>query len=244
LEALKFAPGNTLSWDILEDVPPKLPVGINCMIVLAGVMGNDAVRLQDNTKIALAAATLAQEMKISRVLVASTQAVYGAPDHAVKETHPCMPSTAYGNAKLDMERALSDFPEVTCLRFGNVAGTDTLCRAATRQRVVLDQFEDGKGPYRSYIGPITLAQTLIRLLDPKLPLPKAINIANPGVVAMDDLLSAAGVCFDVKPVQGHKLRSLEMDVAQLCALVPLKRTTAQSLADEALYAGWRPITNT
>ncbi|WP_172982787.1 NAD-dependent epimerase/dehydratase family protein [Roseovarius bejariae] len=232
-------PGQALEWDILGSAPPPLPRGISGMVVLAGVTDGDDTALERNTDLALAAVEAAKTAGIERVLVASTQAVYGTDSARVNEATPCKPTAPYGRAKRAMEIALSGLPGVTCLRLGNVAGCDSLFRAAQNGPVTLDRFPDGHGPRRSYIGPETLAHVLTRLLDPALTLPPILNVASPGLVGMDAILHAAQVPFETRAAPAHALKTLEMDVSKLLGLVPLPQVSAQSLVGEVRRAGWR-----
>ncbi|WP_294606537.1 NAD-dependent epimerase/dehydratase family protein [uncultured Roseovarius sp.] len=233
-------PGTAFSWDILAEPAPDLPPGASGMIVLAGVTGHDAKALARNTDIAVAAVRAARAAGISRVLVASTQAVYGTGAARVSEADPCVPTAPYGRAKLEMEVALAACPEVTCLRLGNVAGTDTLFRTAARHPVTLDRFADGTSPRRSYIGPVTLADVLLGLLDPGLGLPRVLNVANPGVLAMDDVLKAASLEFTYRAAPPDALALLELDVTRLSGLVALPSADPDRLIAEARKGGWQP----
>jgi len=229
-DILDIFPGETLAWDILKDPAPVLPKTASSMIVLAGVMGADEATLAQNTTLALAAVKAARMAGIARVLVASTQAVYGTDVAQVLEDDPCLPAAPYGRAKLAMEHALAPYPEVTCLRLGNVAGTDALFRAAARQPVTLDRFADGSSPRRSYIGPVTLAAVLLGLCDPALDLPPVLNVASPGVLDMHDVMTAAQV----------DLTTRAAPAGALACLVPLAPVTARGLIDEARRGGWLP----
>lgn len=234
-------PGPTLAWDILETRLPRVPQNLSGMIILAGVMGQDETELAKNTDIALAAVEAAQEAGIPRILVASTQAVYGVDQVFVSETTPCQPTSPYGHAKLQMEQALEGMPNVTNLRLGNVAGADSLFRTARQGgSMTLDQFPDGSSPQRSYIGPVTLAHVLSRLLDPNLCLPPVLNVANPGVIAMDAILHAAAVPFEWRPAPATALPKLEIDVTGLNTLVPIAPVSASDLVAEACKCGWSP----
>lgn len=153
-EVIARFPGAAFQWDMLAEPALPLPQNATSMIVLAGVMGQDAATLAHNTDIALAAVHAARAAGITRILVASTQAVYGTDAIRVSEDDPCTPAARYGQAKLAMERALAPFAEVTCLRLGNVAGTDALFQITARGPVTLDRFSDSTSPCRSYIGPV------------------------------------------------------------------------------------------
>lgn len=232
-------PGQSLEWDILGSAPPPLPGGITGMVVLAGVTDGNDTALDRNKDLALKAIETAQAVGIPRVLVISTQAVYGTNSLRVDEATPCKPTDPYGKAKRAMEIALTGLPGVTCLRLGNVAGCDSLFRAAQNGPVTLDRFAGGSSPRRSYIGPRTLAHVLTRLLDPALTLPPVLNVASPGLVGMDAILRAAQVPFGTRAAPAHAVEALELDLSKLLGLVPLPRVSAHSLVDEARRAGWR-----
>jgi nucleoside-diphosphate-sugar epimerase len=231
-------PGKSLEWDILGSAPPPLPKGLTGVVVLAGVTEGGDTALERNTDLALTAVEAAQAAGIPRVLVASTQAVYGTESLRVNEATPCKPAAPYGKAKRAMEIALAGRSGVTCLRLGNVAGSDSLFRAAQDGPVTLDRFPDGHGPRRSYIGPETLAHVLTRLLDPALTLPPVMNVASPGLVGMDAILRTAQVSFETRAAPAHALQALELDVSKLLEFVPLPQVSARSLVGEARHAGW------
>ena len=236
---LSLCPGPTLEWDLLSGSAPSLPQGISGMVVLAGVMGGDETALARNREIALAAVAAARAADIPRILVASSQAVYGTEKTRVSEADSCHPIAPYGRAKWQMERALAGQPGVTCLRLGNVVGADNLFRTAGQRAITLDKFPDGQNPRRSYIGPVSLAQVLVGLLDPALDLPAVLNVASPGLVSMGALMQAAGVPFEQQLAPLTALPELELDVSQLLGLVPLAPATPEALIAEARQGGWR-----
>jgi hypothetical protein len=139
-----------------------------------------------------------------------------------------------------------DAPGVTLLRIGNLAGADMLAGSAAGGAVTLDRFASGSGPVRSYVGPATLARVLAALaaragagLPAVLPpvLPPVLNVAEPGGIAMADLLRAAGIGFGWRPAPAGAIERVVLDVARLAALVPLPP------ADPArLVAEWRQAT--
>ena len=203
----------TICWDILTGAPPALPP-------LAGVVGLAGVTagpdLAQNSTLALAAANLNVP-----VLLASTQAVYGAPIGAVSETSPVAPVTDYGRAKLDMERAVAGYGHVTCLRLANVIGCDGLAAAMQGGGdVALDQFPDGQGPLRMMISPQALADVICALLAQTDPLPPVMNVAQPGFVSMQAILTAAGATWHWRLAPASALAALEMDVSLLQRYVP------------------------
>lgn len=221
-------------WDLEAGPPPRLPAPVSAVICLAGVTAGP--RLGANTPLALAACDLAEREGVP-LLLASTQAVYGRRPGLVPETSAPDPETDYGRAKLEMEQAVADRPRVCCLRIGNVAGADMLLGNAAKGPVVLDQFADGQGPRRAYIGPRTLAQTLLQLSRQD-DLPPVLNIAQPGLVPMADMLTAAGADWSWRPAPETALPELALDVTALLSRVDLPAAKAPTLVAEARSAGW------
>lgn len=215
---------------------------VDVVLCLAGVVQGNAAELSANTDLALAALEAGRALGARRVLLASSAAVYGSASGLVDEAAPPRPITEYGRAKLDMERAAirwkaprrGQWPALTCLRIGNVAGADALLggnvtslpmsRAPVAGPVLLDRFADGHGPRRSYIGPLTLARvlaTLVRHAAGGRYLPEVLNIAAPGAVAMADLLRAAGMAFAWQPAPASAVQEVGLDVALLARYCPL-----------------------
>jgi nucleoside-diphosphate-sugar epimerase len=216
----------TLAWDILRSPVPKLPA-INGVVVLAGVTYGTVQDLALNTSLAQAGADLGRRLGVP-VLVASTQAVYGAQHGLLNESSACNPTSSYGRAKLAMEQAIAA-PHVTCLRIGNVAGCDALAAAIESGLVILDQFPDGQGPRRSMIGPRDLEQVISALLAAPIR-PAILNVARPGVLGMDAVLNAAGVDFDRREAPPGALPELALDVTLLQGICPLPAVDAFAMA--------------
>lgn len=230
--------GGDYPWDILTAQPPALPADVVGIIVLAGVTQGDDAALAANTHLALAACDLAAAAEV-RTLLASSQAVYGTPDIAVSEDSPAAPQTPYGRAKYAMEQAVLAYENTTCLRIGNVAGCDGLLLAAGRGGTLsLDQFADGQGPRRAYIGPGILAQTLVGLMAHTGPLPNALNVAQPKSVAMADLLDAAHMPWQWRAAGVGALPALDLICDQLTCLVSIPNADPADLIAQARAAGW------
>lgn len=224
-----------LFWDILNTPAPDIPYPVNGIIALAGATHGD---FQANTDLALAACDLAKRAGGVRVLLASTQAVYGPSTDVLTEQSPCAPTSAYGRAKLAMERAVADIPNVTCLRIGNVMGCDAISASMAAGSVGLEQFSDGAGPARMMIGPADLAQTLLALLAHDGPLPPVMNVAGSPITLMQDLLQAAGADWAWNPLLQGGLPALTMDLSLLAAHVLVPQTDARALVTQARAAGW------
>lgn len=234
-QATNFA-GPLVAWDILQDPMPALRP--SAVIALAGVTSGDADGLAQNTALALAACDLATRAGGVRVLLMSSQAVYGPQSGALSEHSPCRPNTPYGQAKLEMEQAVARYPNVTCLRVGNVMGCDAISGAMARGCVTLDRFADGQSPRRAMIGPVTFGHVLQGLLAYPDALPPVLNLAQVGMVAMADVLEAAGVSWIWQDAPPHVLPALDLDVSRLAGLVPLPKGDAVDLVAQARLAGW------
>lgn len=221
--------GGDLAWDLLTDTAPALPA-------LSGVVhlarGADAAQ---EVALAQAACDLAETHGVP-VLVASSQAVYGPQPGKISEDAPCQPANAYGAAKLAMEAAVEG--RACAMRIGNVAGCDMLLMNAARGRVTLDQLPDGSSPRRSYLSAVGLGAVIRGLLAQDTALPDVLNLAQPGTLAMADLLRAACQDWDWRPAGAGVLATLELDVSRLMARVPLPQVDAQVLVAEARAAGW------
>lgn len=224
---------------------------------------------EGNQNPALQAVHIAHERGLGPVLLCSSAAVYGPRSGPHREDDGCdpwgppQPANGYAGAKVLMEffaeveaARLPDPRLAVCsLRIGNVAGADALFGAMAAGPVTLDRLPDGTAPCRAYIGPLTLARAMRALLaaPERLPTsvharapdgsdmvtPAALNLAQPGLVAMSDLLDAASVPFAWRPAPPTALPALEMDLSRLLALAPLPPATPEGLVAEARLAGWR-----
>ena len=218
-----------VSWDILNTPAPDLGK-ISAVVHLA--RGADAA---EEVALATAACDLGKALAVP-VLIASTQAVYGPVTGPVTETTPCQPVGDYGQAKHAMEQAVRG--RATCLRIGNVAGCDMLLMNAAKGPVTLDRLPDGTSPRRSYISAPVLWQVIAGLLAQPAPLPDVINVAQPGPVAMADLLAAAGLQWQWRSAGAGVLPALDLDVGRLMTLVPLPVADPATLIAQARSAGW------
>lgn len=220
-------------FDPLYGPPDIGPVDL--VLGLAGVVpGKGDLAL--NTHLADAAIQCAHILGAGHALLSSSAAVYGGSGVAMDETTKPRPAAPYGQAKLEMEtHALALAARVgvqaTALRIGNVAGADALLGRPGSVRK-LDQFASGKGPIRSYIGPVafsTVIQSLIAQALSGAALPERLNLALRGGVAMADLCKAAG--FDViwHPAPQHALENVVLDVARLSRIVPVPDADATTI---------------
>ncbi|MBN8294095.1 NAD-dependent epimerase/dehydratase family protein [Rhodobacter sp. NTK016B] len=204
------------------------------LCMLAGVTPGPGARLEDNVALGRAAVEAASAVGIGRVLLASSSAVYGhGRAQPWSEDDDSRPANPYGEAKLAMERACAA-QGVTMLRIGNVAGADALL-TNPRRPLLLDQFADGTGPRRSYIGPQTLARLLQRLAQVPA-LPPVLNIGTPRPVDMADLAVAAGLPVERQLAPPGAIAALTLDTTQLEQLFPFADTDS---APETMIAEWR-----
>ncbi|ATG38059.1 putative NAD dependent epimerase/dehydratase (plasmid) [Phaeobacter piscinae] len=167
-----------------------------------------------------------------RLLLASSAAVYGAAPGPLSEDIPLAPMAPYGVAKAEMEQAAQARAaelglEISLLRIGNIAGIDAIL-GGWRAGFCLDQFADGQTPRRSYIGPGTLAEVLASLIQCP-DLPQVLNIAQPGAVAMGDLLQAAGLDCARKPAPAQAIAEVRLDVTRLIGLLAAQPVPAADL---------------
>lgn len=230
--------GSISIFDPLSGPPDCGPVDV--VLGLAGVVpGKGALSL--NTDLAIAAVDCAKALGARHVFVSSSAAVYGPSATPLREDGPAHPVSAYGAAKLAMETAALALAarhglSATALRIGNVAGADALLGQIGERRC-LDQFADGQGPIRSYIGPSgfsAVVQALVQLACKAQVLPGVLNLALSRGVAMADLCHAANLPVDWQPAPETALPSVVLDVTRLAALVPLPTADAA-----AIVADWQ-----
>ncbi len=220
-------------WDILKESPSDLK--FDSILLLAG--GREC--------------TVAQEVGIAKrvcdfadgrpVIFASSQAVYALDGNPVSEASRVVASNVYSEAKLAVEEVVKDYQNGLSLRIGNFAGADMLFRAMAAGPVFLDQFEDGAGPTRSYVGPATFAKVVLKLneamKDGRM-VSTVLNCANPGPVAMSDCLKAAGADWEWRPAAENALASLVLDTNNLQDYFLLEKACAEDLVTEARNSGW------
>lgn len=230
-------PGAELDWDPLAGPGPLLDWcarhgAPGTLLQLArGVTGDPA---RDDVAIGRATLAAARAAGVGRVLLASSSAVYGGSRAAPwTEAESVEPTDAYGRSKQAMERACAA-PGVTCLRIGNVVGADALLSNPARP-LFLDQFPDGNGPVRTYIGPVTLARVLLALAEAP-DLPPVLNLAAPGPVDMADLAAAAGLPVFRRPARPETPARVVLDLSRLESLVPFADTDS---APATMIAEWR-----
>lgn len=232
----------TLIWNHASALPDGWPEGA-VILHLAGVVAGDAGALEANVELAHALARAARARGAAHVLFASSVAVYRPGPDAIAETEPPDPPSAYGRSKAAAEAALKaglagSGTGLTCLRIANLAGADALLGGARKRggEVTLDHAPGRPaGLERSYIGPQSLAGVLARLVDlaaeDPMALPEVLNFAQPGAVAMGDLLTAAGLPWRFGPGMAPAPRVV-VDCARLQALAPLPPATPASLVAE------------
>lgn len=222
-------------FDILTQQDWPRDVHADTILCLAGVVPG-AGDLELNIALGRAAVALGAQAGVQRVLLASSAAVYGGGVGALTEGAPLAPVHPYGRAKWQMESEAAALGaalgvHVTALRIGNVAGADALL-AQDGPRRILDRFADGQGPRRSYIGPRALAQILAGLSRLEVALPKCLNIALEGPVAMADLCAAAGLEVEWRPAPPEALPEVTLDTRRLARIMPVpKADPAEIIAD-------------
>lgn len=230
------AQAGDLIWDPLADEPPRRR--FDGVLSLAGVVPGPGADLRLNVALGLAGVRAARAVGAARVLLASSQAVYGtALSRPYHERDAPAPETPYGAAKLEMERACAG-AGVTALRIGNVAGADALLQNVARGGAMrLHRFADGGGPVRSYIGPVDLARVLADLLrggDP----PRVLNVAAPRPVTMQALLAAGDTPFEWVAAPADAVQDITLDCGALAARHRFARDAA---SPDAMLAQWHSV---
>ena len=187
---------DALIWPDLSDPSPLLSAARNGPIdtVFGFFRGALDGSGPSDTNLALATLDAARKAGVRQVLLASSSAVYGAGHAPYREEDTCAPLSPYGAAKHAMEQAVAGVSGVTCLRIGNVAGADALMGGWRGGVVTLDINDEGRGPKRSYIGPMSLRDTLVHLAGLR-GLPPVLNVGGAPAVTMDALLDAAGITW-------------------------------------------------
>ncbi len=219
-------------WDILTNGPaPLSPCDV--MIDLTGVTSGKDVNL--NPRLAEAVAVAAKTLG-ARLIFVSSAGVYPGGPHAFSEGDLPAPKGAYGQSKLAAEQAVREvLPQAMILRLGNVAGADAVLAGQGAGPVLLDQTDDGRGPVRSYIGPETLARALFRLVRLSAQgatLPQVLNLAEPGAVAMADLLDAAQRAWDFHPDRQAAVPCALLDTSRIVDLFPMPPANPHRMVNE------------
>lgn len=241
-------------WPDLTDPQPLIHEvarrgGLDTLLVFAGVSQtgrkDNPAEMKANVEIVDAAISAAQSAGISKLIVASSSAVYGAgTGYPFVETDALHPLNAYGAAKVAMEalctrRADALGFEICCLRIGNVAGADMLlgnamARATDDAPLRLDMFPDGDGPRRSYVGPLSLFRLLCALVATDRRLPSVLNLGVHHPVAMNALLDAAGVPWTAVPVSASTHQNITLNCSalfDLCPQIPVGATAADIITE-------------
>ncbi len=253
------APENHFVWSEFSDPAPFINVAtqhrVHTLCVFTGATANKAAlapeaqaRTREETLATVEHALhAAQRAGISRVLVASSSAIYGmCRDAPFSEADMPAPHTGYGQTKLAVEQLCARWREassleICALRIGNVAGADALLGAAAHTSARdLDIFPDGDGPRRSYLGPTRLFEILTALADHEGNLPSVLNLGGHMPVSMNALLESAKLPWHPRPctLAGHQKIVLNSDrLAALCPAIDLHQDA------EAIVADWQATLN-
>lgn len=201
---------------------PAVLRGCDALIHLAGPTPGAAQSAGIHTDLAQISARACRAAGLRHLVLLSSAAVYGRARGLCRED-AAAPVSDYGHEKLAMEQAAADWADpdlaITVLRLGNVAGCDALLGQDLTTPPVLDRFADGQTPQRSYIGPLTLARAL-RKIAARPPAPwRVINLAQPGAVAMADLLDAATIAWRARPAPANAIARVCLETSRAEALL-------------------------
>lgn len=217
-------------WDILAGPVPDLPKAAVLLDLSGAVRGDFSL----NPRLARRTADVTRQLG-GRLLYVSTASVYpGGPEDMAEDRSPA-PASDYGRSKVAAEaEVFATDPTARVLRLGNIAGADALLSQRNLvPSVVLDPVSAGpRGPIRSYIGPHMLARVLAEictLAASDSDLPAILNVAQPGEVAMADLLGAAGMDWVFGPFRAGVIERAVLSTLVLERLVPVAPATAASV---------------
>ena len=237
--------GGNVTWDAADGASALAAHGpFDRLLVLAGVTPGPGADLAQNAAIARMCRAAAGQMGAAHMLLASSSAVYGTARHrACGEADIPAPTSAYGKAKLEAEKAVrGEGPAVCALRIGNVLGADALMlnavRATDAAPLILDRFADGRGPQRSYIGPGTLARVLETLLRLGPDVPGVLNIGAPHPAEMQTLLEASRTPYRWRPAPPGAAQHVTLDCGALAARHRFKRGASSA---SAMLAEWQRL---
>lgn len=227
-------------WDIVDGSPPELPSG-GVLLDLAGVTKGD---FEKNPFLASKVADLAND-RGHRLIYLSSASVYPGGMGVMTEDQAPAPLSPYGRSKVAAEVTVrSIVPEAVILRVGNIAGADALLGGnGADSMVLLDQSALGsRGPVRSYIGPHVLARVLSDICSKSrhsFGVEAIVNVAQPGAVAMADLLDAAGFNWTFREKREGVIDKVELSLDRLTAILPVSATNAGELVgDLKRLGGW------
>lgn len=231
-------------YDLTNPIPEQVPSDIYGVIVLAGCTSGDTDDMAFNQIAAQTALDMAQQHDLGPVILCSSQSVYAPQSGAISEETTLAPPGAYGIAKAAMEQAADRHQHPNCsVRIANVAGADMVLLNAAKGSVTLDQLANGQSPQRMYITPENLAEALLSLVDnwtAQRP-PAALNIAQPGLIEMSDVLDAAGAGWQWKPAPPNVIPTMELDLSTQSKFLTLPPSTPSQIAQGARDAGWPEV---
>ena len=238
-----FAPVylNRDDWDITSG-PPVSDLKAALVIDLSGVVKGE---FGQNPVLAQAVASVAKRAK-ARLIHLSSAAVYPGGLADMDEDTPPAPPTPYGLSKLAAEQAVRQvMPNALILRVANVAGLDALIGGLRPGiEAVIDPITlDAAGPIRSYIGPMTLAAALRQLIELELAgntHPRTLNLAQPGEIAMAELVAASGHPWRFGPKRDGVLERVVLSTVRVQRVLSLAMATPKTLMSEVNVAGLWP----
>ncbi|NPD15395.1 NAD(P)-dependent oxidoreductase [Xinfangfangia sp. D13-10-4-6] len=236
-----------IRWDIGAEPAPEWPRGA-ILLHLAGTTG--AKEPGRNPALIAAVIAACAQNAVRHVVHISTAAIYAPGPGAARETDAPCPANPYGAAKYQTEGLLRDGDRgiaqgLTILRLGNLIGADALLGKGVVAPIRLDPVpgetgEDGpaplaRGPLRSWIGPITFAQSLVALLQRIAAgqnLPDVINFAQSPPLGMAELLRLSGIAWEWAPPNPAVTASAVLDTTRLQGLLQMPAANAKQLIAE------------
>nr|WP_141135794.1 NAD-dependent epimerase/dehydratase family protein [Antarctobacter heliothermus] len=238
--------GPLATGDLVWSPGDRLPriAGVSAVVALWGVTPAPGRNLTENTHLALSAMEIGAALGADVVVHCSSAAVYRPDPNPIPETAHPEPGSAYGQAKLEMEQAISAHrspggPRQVVLRIGNVAGADSLFgNLKPGGRIILDRFPDGSGPMRSYIAPRDLVRGIEALIQAQ-DADGAYNISAPRPTGMAEIAGACHARVDWRAAPDGAAQMVWLDTNRLGGVVslPPNAHTAAHLVQGARDSG-------
>lgn len=212
---------------------------IDNLVILSGSKSNKEDDLLLNAAIIKKYLEITANIPLKKILIMSSSSVYGAYKNVpFKESDECRPVTIYGKSKFLMEKVAYEnyqkFENTHCLRLANFLGGDSLAKNfQTYNHVKITQYEDKKGPLRTYVSASQILSALMQLLTTEKKLPFAINVGNATPIHMEKLASLTAMKWSfTKETQNCAAQKIVLDCSVLTSLVRLEEIVYETIAEK------------
>ena len=212
---------------------------IDNVVILSGVKSHKEDELILNAAIIKKYLEITANIPLKKIFIASSSSVYGNYKNVpFKESDECRPVTIYGKSKLLMEKVAygnyQKFENTHCLRLANFLGGDSLAENyRANKHVKISQYEDKKGPLRTYVSASQILSVLMQLLNTEKKLPFAINVGNATPIYMEELATLAAMRWSfTKEMQNCAAQKIVLDCSVLTSLMRLEEIVYETIAEK------------